>query len=435
MKVNVNTFTPTKPHAKQLEVLRVLDQGQRFVLLRAGRKWRKTSLGISWLFEGALTTNLVYPYISPNRVQSKNICWDDHVVRILKQLKDKGVPYKTNETELSVEIPGMGKVQLYGVENKDSLRGISNWGRVVMDEYDDWSDDIYPTIIRPNLMVHKAPVLVMGTPKGFRGMYSLENNSDFKTFHFTSYDNPDIDPDELASMVNEYKKLGEDYFNQEILAEYVKPVGLVYKEWDFERHYLDFDYDPNLQLHISMDFGVNDPTAIIWIQPNGSETKVIDYYEASDASIEHFISVINAKPYKKADLFTGDPAGKARTLTTGTSPIEILAGKGINVRTKDGVQIPNQIRQTHSKIPGLFISKKAIGFKDCLLNYRYPSKNTNLVNQENEIPIHDRWSHGMRAFEYWAVNVDDVINKPKFNFIDESTPFNSIPGLSYTPIE
>lgn len=405
---SVNTFAPTKPHEGQKQVLEYLDSGGRFVLLRAGRKWRKTSLDISWLFEGALSSPLTHPYIAPNRVQAKNIAWDDHVVRILNEFRAKGVPYQTNETELSVEIQGAGKLQLFGVENKEALRGISNWGRAVCDEYDDWEEDIWPTIIRPNLMVHRAPAIVSGTPKGFRGMYKLEQNPDFKPFHFTSFDNPDLSREELDNMVQEYKKLGEDYFRQEIMAEYVKPVGVVYREWNMDRQYIPLDYDPGLPLHISFDWGVNEPTSVIWIQPYGSETRVIDYYEASDANIEHFVSVINAKPYKRADLFTGDPAGKARTLTTGTSVIELLSQKGIFVRTKDGVKIPDQVRAAHAKMPGLYVAKgKAEGFKDCLLNYRYPEKSTILVNQENEIPIHDRFSHGMRAFEYWCVNVND----------------------------
>ncbi len=403
--IDVNIFAPTYPHDGQRAVLDALDSGTRFVQLRAGRKWRKTSLGVSWLFEGALSNDLVYPYIAPNRVQAKNIAWNDHIKRILGEFRDKGVPYKVNETELSVQIPTRGKVQLFGVENQEALRGISNWGGVFLDEYDDWEEDIFPTIIRPNLAVHKAKALVSGTPKGYRNLYKLEDHPDFKCFHFTSYDNPDLDRQELESMVREYQEYGEDYFRQEIMAEYVKPYGTVYSEWNMD-HYQDIQYDSALPLHVSMDFGVNDPTAIVWIQPYQSETRVIDYYEASDASIEHFISIINAKPYKKPDLFTGDPAGKARTLTTGTSPIEIMSQKGIHVKTTDGVRIPDQIRMAHSKIPGLYVAKpQAERFRDCLLNYRYPTKKDSAVNQSNEIPIHDQWSHAMRAFEYWAVNV------------------------------
>ena len=421
----INTFYPTKPHIGQKEVLNALDNGARFVQLRAGRKWRKTSLLISWLFEMAFKTGLVCPYVAPNRVQAKNIAWNDHIQRILNHLKEQGVSYRQNEVELSITLPKGGKVQLLGVENAEALRGISNWGAFAGDEIDDWELDIWPTIIRPNLMTNKAPAIMAGTPKGFKQLYSFEQSGLFKPFHYTSLDNPALDRQELDSLIKEYQQMGMDYYEQEIMAEYKKPVGLVYKEWNFETNYIDLDYDQNLPLHVSMDFGVNDPTSIIWIQPNGSETRVIDYYEASDASIEHFVSVINSKPYYRPDLFTGDPAGKARTLTTGTSPIEILSSKGISVRTKDGVKIPDQIRMAHRKMSGLFVSKKAERFKDCLLNYRYPTKASNIINQENELPIHDQWSHGMRAFEYWAVNADDVLGRKPSQLTDESIPLVS----------
>lgn len=429
--IKLNTFAPTKPHPGQKEVLKALDEGTRFVMLRAGRKWRKTSLLISWLFEMAIKTKLTCPYVCPNRVQAKNIAWDDHIGRLLNHFRELNLPYRKNEVELSITLPTGGKVQLLGVENAEALRGISNWGAFAGDEVDDWELDIWPTIIRPNLMTNKAPAMMAGTPKGFRQLYSFQQSGIFKCFHFTSADNPELDREELALMIDEYKRLGEDYFSQEILAEYRKPVGLVYREWDFDHRYIDLEYDPNLPLHISFDFGINDPTSIVWLQPAGSETRVIDYYESSNANIEHFISLVNSKPYKKPDLITGDPAGKARTLTTGTSVIEIMRDKGIFVRTKDGVRIPDQIRIAHSKIPGLFVSKKAEGFKDCLLNYRYPEKSTTIVNQENEIPIHDKWSHGMRAFEYWAVNADEVINNDvdDTDFPDDTRQFQNFDNL------
>ena len=130
MSTIVNLFHPTYPHTKQKEVLDALDSGQRFLMLRAGRKWRKTSLIISWLFEKAMETGLSCPYVAPNRIQAKNIVWDDHMQRILGHFHEKGLPYKKNEVELSIKIPNGGKVQLLGVENKEALRGISNWGRL-----------------------------------------------------------------------------------------------------------------------------------------------------------------------------------------------------------------------------------------------------------------------------------------------------------------
>lgn len=407
-------FAPTSPHQKQREVL---DDPSRFKILRAGRKFRKTSLMISWLFENAiLSPKTVHPYIAPNRIQAKNIAWDDHVARVLNELRIKKVPHQVNETELSVTFPHGGKIQLLGVENKEALRGISNWGSIGADEYDDWSDDIWPTIIRPNLMVHKAPAIISGTPKGFRNMYRLSQKPEFKEFHYTSLDNPDLDKEELEAMIQEYKDEGEDYYRQEILAEYVKPVGVVYKEWAMN-NFKDIEYDVSLPLYVTFDWGVNDPTVVIWLQMNGSELRVIDYYEAKDANIEHFVSVINAKPYKKADMFCGDPAGKARTLTTGTSPIEMLAQKGIYVKTTDGVTIEEQVRIAHTFIPSLYISTKADRFRECILNYRYPTmgvEKRSKLNFENEIPIHDEFSHAMRAFEYFCVNIRGVVARPVY---------------------
>jgi hypothetical protein len=113
-------------------------------------------------------------------------------------------------------------------------------------------------------------------------------------------------------------------------------------------------------------------------------------------------------------------AGNARTLTTGTSPIEILATKGIHVRTKGGVRIPDQIRATHGLIKSFYVSNQLTRFRDCLLNYRYPEVKETARNQENELPIHDEFSHAMRALEYYAVNIKDC------------TPHKRQPVLGYT---
>jgi hypothetical protein len=405
----LNTFAPGSPHATQQQVLDTLDKGQRFVMLRAGRKWRKTSLIISWLFEKALSTGLVCPYIAPSRKQAKDIVWNDHIVRMIDELKRNKVPYKTNETELSVEISGRGKVQLHGVENKDSLRGISNWGAVGMDEYDDWEEDIWPTIIRPNLITHEAPCIIGGTPKGFRNMYRIEANSavnKFKCFHFRTHDNPDISPDELASIEREYMDMGMGYYRQEILAEYEKPYGVVYEDWPLSNFGKMIPYDPHLPLYISMDFGVNDPTAIIWVQRFQGEYRVIDYFEESNGDVAYFSQVIKSKPYKTAELICGDPAGKARSIVTNTSPIDEYRKLGIFIRYVDGVKIPDQIRITHKYMRGIFVDCHLERFRECLLNYRYPTKKETQVNQSNEIPVHDQWSHGMRALEYLFVNLD-----------------------------
>lgn len=414
--MNINVFAPTKPHATQKIVL---EDKSRFKLIRCGRKWRKTSLFVSWQMENALLCKkgLTYPIILPFQEQARESVWLDHVSRLLRELDRKKFPYKKNEQALSITFKHNGaRLKLLGANNEIALRSISNWGSFIGDEFDDWKPHIWYEIIRPNLMTHKAPAMIGGTPKGMGNMYKLSKEGVFKEFHYTSYDNPDLDREELNLLVEEAKKKGSDYYQQEIMAKYVKPYGLVYRDWNL-KHFMDFEYDPNLPLHLTFDFGVNDPTSIIWIQPKGSETRVVDYYEASNASIEHFIQVIRSKPYKEPELCTGDIAGRARELTTGKSPIEIMQKNNLFVRTSSIPNIPTQIRTAHSKIPGLFINKKSERFRDCILNYRYPEIKSNARNQSNEIPLHDEWSHAMRAFEYWCWNYEQVSKslKPKLD--------------------
>lgn len=425
----VNTFAPGKPHSAQKQVLECLDKGQRYVMIRAGRKWGKTSLMISWLFEKALETGLVCTYIAPSRKQAKDIVWTDHVQRMVNELKKNKIPYKPNETELSITLPNGGKVQLHGVENKDALRGISNWGAVAMDEYDDWEEDIYPTIIRPNLITHSAPVIIGGTPKGFRNLYKVEKNPEFKHFHFRTHDNPDIKKEELVSLEREYMDMGMGYYRQEILAIYEKPYGIVYEEWPLE-NFTSCPYDPVLPLYMSFDFGVNDPTAILWVQRYGGEFRLIDYYEASNANISHFVQVIHSKPYKTAELITGDPAGNARSITTNTSPIEEYRKAGIYIKVRDGIKLPEQIRIAHKFIKSFYIDVNQERFRECILNYRYPEKSQTLSNQSNELPIHDQYSHGMRALEYLFCNLD-IYTTPQMSsrHIPKFVPSDDIIGV------
>jgi phage terminase large subunit len=384
----------------------------RFKVINIGRRAGKTLLSIvRMIHEAGLRKQIVW-YISPTYKQSKLIAWS-----MLKENIPSAMKPIYNETELKVTLVNGSEIWLKGADNPDSLRG-TKIDFAIFDEvafFMSWQQ-VWEAL-RPILVDSKASCWFISTPRGFNHFYDMfyqqDYDPDYKSFHFTSYDNPYIDRDEIEKTK---KEMTDRSFAQEFLAEFNKPAGTVYEEWPLE-NFKEVPYDINLPVHISMDFGINDPTSLIWLQNTGSEYRVIDYYEASNANLDHFISVIRAKPYKEAELYTGDYAGNARTLTTGTSPIEILARAGIHVRTKSGVKIADQIRLTHQIIPSLYVDLKAERFRDCLLNYRYPDLDTekrSKLNKENEIPIHDQYSHAMRALEYYCVNVKDVGTQPIF---------------------
>jgi len=384
----------------------------RFLVAVTGRQVGKTTAAVNELIKRALTNQDSRNwYVTNDYMQAERNVWD-----MLKKYLLPEMGAKITEKPPVVKFPNGSKIELIGVQNAESLRGAAvNF--MILDEYADFSRNIWTKVLEPMLITTKGDVWFVGTPKGMgNDLYDkfFSNDKDITKSRIPACK---MDGDKVISTTSQfasietiqksYDQSPKDAFDQEYLAEFTRPSGTVYSDWPLE-NFKEVNYDTSLPLHATIDFGVNDPTSIIWLQPNGSEYRVIDYYEANNANIEHFISVINSKPYKTIELFTGDIAGTARTLTTGTSPIEIMAQKGIYVRTKAGVKIPDQIRSVHGIIKSLFVSKELTRFRDCLLNYRYPEIKDTARNQENEIPIHDEFSHAMRALEYYAVNVKDT---------------------------
>lgn len=388
----------------------------RYRVICAGRRWGKSTLSRLIILKWATEEVGLYWVVAPTRVQAKDVHW-----RSIKSEIPNGWIRNINESELSAELQNGSIIQLKGCDvQPQRLKGVG-LGGLIVDEVAairNW-DDVWWEALRPTLVDSKAPALFISTPQGFnhfRDLYLMEEkDEDFKSFRFTSYDNPYQDPKEIDKAKEQaIKTQTMEKFEQEYLAKFTKVQGAVYKEWDIDKQFVEINYDPKLPLYLSFDFGVNDPTAIIWVQKMSGEYRVIDYYEANNANVAHFASVINSKPYGTIAGAFGDPAGKARSITTGTSPVEEYSRYDIHIKTKDGVKIPEQIRITHKYIPSLFVSNKLSRFRDCLTNYRYPEKSGNIINQSNEIPIHDEYSHAMRALEYFCVNMHGGVGTGTF---------------------
>lgn len=389
----------------------------RFLVLNVGRRGGKSTFSALKMFVRATKMpNAVLYYVSPSYRQSKAIMWE-----MLNQIIPRSfLDGKPNETELIFKFKNGARIELKGADaDPDKLRGVKI-DFLVCDEvasFRNW-DTVWNKVLRPTLIDSKGSAIFISTPQGFNFWYDLYNTKDeeFQSYTFTSFDNNYLDTKEIEKLKQE---LDDDTYRQEILAQFTQVAGVVYKEWDFVKMFKPVEYDPLLPLHLTIDFGVNDPTALIWLQTRGGEFRVVDYYEASNGDVGHFVQVIRGKPYKTPELVTGDPAGKARSITTNTSPIDEYSKAGIYIRTTDGVRIPDQIRITHKYIKSMYVSSRLVRLRDCIHNYRYPVKKENINNQSNEIPVHDEYSHAMRALEYYFVNIDGGIVENFDKLIDE----------------
>src|SRR5215210_7749788 len=92
--------------------------------------------------------------------------------------------------------------------NIETARG-KKYSLVVLDELDSMRafEKHWREIIRATLADYRGCALFMGTPKGYKSLYRLEKlsktNGNYEVFHFTSFDNPFLDPAEIDEMRGE----------------------------------------------------------------------------------------------------------------------------------------------------------------------------------------------------------------------------------------
>lgn len=192
----------------------------RYRVLVAGRRFGKSTLAVNELLQNALThpTSLNW-YVGPTYKQTKQIGW-----RMLKNLIPQELVAKTNESELRVELTNGSLIELKGCDNPDSLRGVG-CSFLVIDEYAVIPDGehLWGEVLRPMLIDTEGRALFIGTPKGLNAFYTLyqkgvEEKDGFKSFKFTSYDNPFLSKKEIDKMKDE---LHPSMFEQEVMSSFL----------------------------------------------------------------------------------------------------------------------------------------------------------------------------------------------------------------------
>jgi len=228
--------TLLKLHPKQSEIF-LDDSVYRIVV--AGRKFGKSTLALAELLRAVKTMRNVV-YIAPTYKMAKNTLWLDHIRKFipLELTKDR------NETDLRLVFPNGNMITLYGADDPDRLRGL-NINFAVLDEFADIKSSAWQQIIEPNLLTTKGKALFIGTPKGKKNhLYSLYNMAStdpiYKSWHFTSYDNPLNDKNKLDSTKERLTNQGKDnWWKQEYLALFTVLAGMVYDNWDRDIHIIE----------------------------------------------------------------------------------------------------------------------------------------------------------------------------------------------------
>lgn len=309
---------------------------------------------------------------------------------------------------------GESIIFLRGWEAIETLRGQS-FDFVVIDEVSSmrnfWIH--YNEILRPTLTDRKGHVLFISTPKGFNHFYDLfnfqERDTDYKSFHFTTYDNPYIPVDEIDKARRE---IPEDQFSQEYLADFKKQEGLVYKEFDRSRHVFS---DENMLKQAKtnyvnkiagIDFGYTNPSAILtcYEDSDGNYWITDEFYKTQQTTDE----LVEQAKAVAARVYYPDPAEPDR--------IEMMRRAGLNVRevSKDIPAGINAVRELF-KQNRIRIHTSCLNLISELESYRYPDSKPD--KNEVEIPI-KQYDHALDAMRYML-----YMQAPLLNTVAKSQSF------------
>ncbi len=239
----------------------------RFRVARCGRRFGKSWLAAYEMYAAAIATdNARICYYAPVRDDARDIMW-----KIIKEVCATSIVGDPNESRLELNVRTLNGstslIVLYGweaLQDRGKGVGVKN-NFVVLDEVSKYTNFEYgwQEILRPTLIDVQGGALFISTTNGFNHFYDLCNkeleDEDYKTFHFTSYDNPFIKAEEIDKIKSE---MTEDRAAQEIYAEFRKKEGLVFKEFSREQHVTKEKPQVVIETMGGVDAGFTHPTAI-----------------------------------------------------------------------------------------------------------------------------------------------------------------------------
>jgi hypothetical protein len=197
----------------------------RFKVIAAGRRCGKSRLAATTLIIEGLScpAGSAVLYVSPTMGQSRQIIWD-----LLLEL-GRDVIQSSHVNNLDITLINGARIYVRGADRPDTLRGVS-LTYAVLDEVADIKPEAWEQVIRASLSDKKGRAMFIGTPKGrnwFHDLWKLEGDPEWKSWHFTTQDNPLIDPKEIESAK---KTLSTFAFKQEYMASFSNAGADVFKE-------------------------------------------------------------------------------------------------------------------------------------------------------------------------------------------------------------
>jgi hypothetical protein len=222
MTTEIRVALPT-PHPAQQQVI---DEAARFNVVACGRRFGKSTLGLNRLIACALEGKPT-AWASPTYRQMSET-WN-----LLKHIL-AGIIVDRSEQEHQLVLRGGGSVDLWSLEDADTVRGRA-YALIVVDEAALVSrlEQAWEQVLRPCLTDYSGAAWFLSTPKSLNYFYTLfrrgqdaSGGGAWKSWQFPTAANPHLPADEIADAERE---LPERVYQQEYQARFIEMAGAVFR--------------------------------------------------------------------------------------------------------------------------------------------------------------------------------------------------------------
>ena len=378
----------------------------------------------------------VYYYIFPEYEQWRKAMWDnidndwltmfDHIPKeIIK-------PNGKNDQSMKIEFTNGSILQVIGTDRKiDNIVG-TNPVWLIFSEFP-ISDPRGWDLLRPIIKLNGGFAWFVFTPRGKNHWWKLrevarKNPEAWYLSEKTVIDTTDNDWNRIVTdqMIEEERRdwMDEDLVQQEYFCSFEASIKGAYyadqlREARTQGRISKVPFEPSLDVYTVWDLGINDTTAIWFFQILWKEVRLIDHYETSGESLEHYVVHLKSKDYKYAKHFLPHDV-QVKELQTGNTRkqfLESIGLTGIEVVEKLGIEEGIDMWRRIFKNVWIDEDKCERGI-NALSSYHKEFDAKNQTYRNN--PKHDWASNSADAFRYLAVSYSKMTNTNNFD-IDSFT--------------
>jgi len=368
------------PHTRQQE-FHMMDKRIRLVLsgIRGGKTWAGIAECMKLAFGGGRNfgTPNVGCVVAPTYTMIKDIIYP-----ALEELVPSELIKKFNHTDNMITLINGSVILFRSAEYPEKLRGLSLhwfWG----DEIALFKEGVYK-ILLGRIAQKKGCGFMTTTTKGYNWVYDeiyepweTGKDKDIGVLMFSSYENPHFPQDEIDRLKGIYT---EQFFEQEIMARFIKVEGLIFTEFNRAIHVKPLDPKRILSSIGGIDFGFSNPNALVILSTDvEGNFYVVDEFFKSNILTYDLVAPMRAySPTYLVSKWFADPSEPGAIASLKNDLFDVVAG---NNSVHDGINKINELFKTRK----LFICPNCKNVIRELESYHYRKGTDNPVKVDDHL--------------------------------------------------